>query len=231
MDWVDEEGGAPAERPVARESWREPRGESRSSRRGLEERLEGWMTRGRELVDGVSGTRPGTRPSGRWAERPGGGQGGLDGLGRWVEGRLDWLLDDRDDWREPWQEGDRPPLERSEAPSIPPQRSRLPLEAISRRGVPSSVPGPSWRPSRADGAGVEPPRMGVPERAQAAAQAAPAKGSDPTGPSADGWPEAEAFSVPRWRREEPPPQGANPSAAPVPGSPPGRPLPRSTRRR
>ncbi|MEB3301609.1 MAG: hypothetical protein VKN56_06520 [Cyanobacteriota bacterium] len=216
MDWVDDEGGAPPDRPGARESWREPRTEFRPNKRGLEERLEGWMTRGRELVDGVSGTRPGTRPGGRGAERSGGSQGGLDGLGRWVEGRLDWLLDDRDDWREPWQEADRPSLQRSEAPPPSPRRSRVPLEAISRRGIPGSASGTSWRPPRSEQAGVESP---------------PATAPAPKAPSPDSWPEEETFSVPRWRREEPPPPpAANPLADPAPAVAPGRPLPRSTRR-
>ncbi|MFN9571003.1 MAG: hypothetical protein ACK59G_13845 [Cyanobacteriota bacterium] len=175
------------------------------------------MTRGRELVDGVSGTRPGTRPSGRGAERPGGGQGGLDGLGRWVEGRLDWLLDDRDDWREPWQEGDRPSPQRTEVPPPSPSRSRVPLEAISRRGIPGSVSGTSWRAPRSELAGVEPP---------------PAMAPAPKPPSPEAWPEDESFTVPRWRREEPPPPpAATPLAEPAPAVVPGRPLPRSTRRR
>ena len=70
------------------------------------------MSRGRELVDGVAGSRPGSRAP----ESTGLGHRGLGGeglnparLGRWVEERLDWLLDDdsEDDWREPWQEAAR----------------------------------------------------------------------------------------------------------------------------
>ncbi|MFM7465476.1 MAG: hypothetical protein ACKO28_08420 [Cyanobium sp.] len=170
MDWVDD-----------------TRGDTRPSRKGLEDRLETWVSRGRELVDGVSGTRPGTRPSIRGGERMGpGGRPGLDGLGRWVEGRLDWLLDDPEDWREPWQEPERP--------------TRPPLDAISRRGRPP----------------VETPR---------------AKPAEAPTPSQD-WPEEESFSVPRWRREDPTPtRPVNPLADPPPVVSPGRPLPRSTRRR
>jgi hypothetical protein len=176
MDWADGDGSG-ADAPGAS-------GEFRPGRRALDDRLETWVSRGRELVDGVSGTRPGTRPPGR------GGGGRLDGLGRWVEGKLDWLLDDREDWREPWQEADR---------SAPVRRSRAPLEAISRRQPPS------------------------PEAASPA----------PSPPPSQEWPEEDAFTVPRWRRQEPPPPPpVDPlAAAPAPAPLPGRPLPRSTRRR
>jgi hypothetical protein len=216
MDWVDDDGRLPGNLPPGREIWREPRevsrgdtrGDSRASRKGLEDRLDTWVSRGRELVDGVSGTRPGTRPSGRGGERLGpAGRSGLDGLGRWVEGRLDWLLDDRDDWREPWQETERPAPDRW-GPSPSPQRlTRPPLDAISRRGRPLTSPG---------GSGVE---------------AVGAKPAEPPTPSPD-WPEEESYSVPRWQRENPSPsRPANPLADPAPVAPPGRPLPRSTRRR
>jgi len=216
MDWVDDDGRLPPERPAGRESWREPRGESRGdtrgdtrpSRKGLEDRLETWVSRGRELVDGVSGTRPGTRPPVRGGERSGpGARPGLDGVGRWVEGRLDWLLDDREDWREPWQEAERPNLDRWDGSPAPQRLTRPPLDAISRRGRPSTRPvGPAVDATRAQPA-------------------------EPPSPSQD-WPEEESFNVPRWRREDPSPsRPANPLADPAPLVPPGRPLPRSTRRR
>ena len=237
MDWVEEDSRAPSERG-ARDPWREPRGDLRPGKKGLEERLEGWVSRGRDLVDGVSGTRPGTRPPGRPGERPGpDGRSGLDGLGRWVEGRLDWLLDDRDDWREPWQEGEWFPPERSDIapppPAAPPRSSRAPLQAISRRGGAPQGMGPrassNKMPPRSAVQGGEPPRANPPEVAP-----------QPKERSADGnadaasqeWPRENTFSVPRWRREEPSVRrAANPLAEPVPPPPPGRPLPRSTRRR
>jgi hypothetical protein len=203
MDWDEVDESSSSERGPARERWRDSRADLRPGRKGLEERLEGWVSRGRDLVDGVSGARPGTRPPARSAERPGaGGRGGFDGLGRWVEGRLDWLLDDRDDWREPWQEAPRAPAEDPDPEPSPPRRSRPPLEAISRRRAPAAAPA-----------------------------SAPAPGSGISRPDRD-WPEEEVFSVPRWRREEPPaPRPANPLADPPPAPAPGRPLPRSTRRR
>lgn len=92
------------------------------------------MSAGRQLVDGVAGTRPG----GRGAARP--PKLRLDHLGRWVEDKLDWLLEDDESWPETW-EASAPVRRRGLAASaaaepaapLPPQR-RQPLEAISRRG-------------------------------------------------------------------------------------------------
>ncbi len=78
---------------------REPRSEKR-----FDQRFDQWLTTGRQLVDGVAGARPGSRASGR--PEPGGRASGLPrpgGLGRWVEDKLDWLLEDEDGWREPWE--------------------------------------------------------------------------------------------------------------------------------
>jgi len=79
-----------------------PRPESRDPR--FNQRLDQWLATGRQLVDGVAGARPGSRASGR--PQPGGRAGALPrpgGLGRWVEDKLDWLLEDDDGWREPWE--------------------------------------------------------------------------------------------------------------------------------
>jgi hypothetical protein len=201
MDWVDGE-----ERPAARTS----AGEMRSPRRALDDRLGTWVSRGRELVDGVSGARPGSRAPNRGAERGPGERAGLEGLGRWVEGRLDWLLDDREDWREPWQEGDRPPSRRWEDTPPPPGRSRAPLEAISRRG--GGAPAP------------QPPPLAAPI-ATPIAEVPGGNGSE------EDWPDPETFNVARWRREAPAPRQAATPLTDPPAPPPGRPLPRSTRRR
>ena len=199
------------------------------------------MSRGRELVDGVSGARPGSRPPGRGGERPGvGGRGALDGVGRWVEGKLDWLLDDRDDWQEPWQEAERerPVARRGErwqaavgepreeiSPTSPSsRRSRAPLEAISRRGA-SPAERPRRQPSPAAPSATPP--WPEPDGAEARAT------SNPAASTSQDWPEEDSFTVPRWRRQESPPSKSvdplAPAAAPAPS--PGRPLPRSTRRR
>jgi hypothetical protein len=58
----------------------------------LEQRLDRWVCAGRQFVDGVSGVRPGSRPGSReTGPRP-----APPRFGRWVEERLDWLLDDGD---------------------------------------------------------------------------------------------------------------------------------------
>ncbi|MCP9890040.1 hypothetical protein KBY57_03050 [Cyanobium sp. Aljojuca 7D2] len=92
----------------------------------VEQRLDRLVSAGRQLVDGVSGARPGSRSGARSATRGDGRRARLDGLGRWVENKLDWILEDDDDWREPWQEA-RP------EPSAPVPARRRPLDAISRR--------------------------------------------------------------------------------------------------
>ncbi|KEF41698.1 MAG: hypothetical protein ER33_10055 [Cyanobium sp. CACIAM 14] len=101
----------------------------------LDQRVDRWVTAGRQLVEGVSGARPGGRPSARGAERSPLRRPRLDELGRWVEDRLDWLLDDGDDWREPWQEAEAAAAAPSSLRSSRPSRSRRQgLEAVSRRG-------------------------------------------------------------------------------------------------
>ena len=217
-----------------------PPAERRPSRDGepLEQRLDRWMSTGRQLVEGVSGGRPGARQGSRRAEGRAGSRGGFDGLGRWMEDRLDWLLDDSDDWPEPWQQTERrrsePPLPpRPELPRQPArgdersQSRRQPLQAISRRGgVPAAE-----RDSRAE-------RRGTP--AAAADRAPMADWSDPS----QDWPDDAAFSVPRWQRPAPPLRRPDPlqeeldqrglgrgEGADAPSTGGGRPLPRSSRRR
>ena len=115
------------------ESWSEydstpPRERPRRGPDPLEQGFDRLVSAGRQLVDGVSGARPGSRTASRGAQ-PGGEdrRPGLDRLGRWVEDKLDWILDEDEDWREPWQE-----------PAPRPQPAgRRPLEAISRRGRPA----------------------------------------------------------------------------------------------
>jgi hypothetical protein len=236
MDWAVEEGrhgarASAAEGRGAPVGWREGRDAGRPNRRGLEDRLESWVSRGRGLVDGVSGARPGSRPPDRGGERGSGGRPRLEGLGRWVEGRLDWLLDDRDDWQEPWQEADRPPARRWEAGPSAAGSSRAPLEAISRRRASSSPQAPE--PPPPPPASAPPPPASASPRQRETPRRAEIRPEAPT--PQDGsqdWPEEEAFQVARWRREPPPaPPAANPLANPPPAPPPGRPLPRSTRRR
>lgn len=97
---------------------------ARNGDEGLEQRLDRWVEAGRQLVDGVSGARPGSRR--------GGSRLNPAELGRWVETKLDWLRDDEDadDWREPWQPQPQP---QSQPRRSDPRSRRRPLDAISRR--------------------------------------------------------------------------------------------------
>jgi len=89
------------------------------SRDPRDRRLDQWLETGRQLVDGVAGRRPGQR-------RPG---LDLDSVGRWVGDKVEWLLEEDDDWREPWQDS-----------AEPKGRGKRPLQAISRRSRQRSVP-------------------------------------------------------------------------------------------
>lgn len=187
MDGYDDDRSA-----TSRSDRWDSRGEGRRGPRRdgdpLEERLDRWVSAGRQFVEGVSGARPGTRPGSRGpASRPGGRPGAGSfrpaDLGRWVENKLDRLLeDDGDDWREPWQEP---------APAAPvaPARasSRRPLDAISRRGLRRAGPAP----------------------------AAPAAGEAPA--AADDWPADEAFTLPRWQRPAATPRELPPAEPPASG--------------
>jgi hypothetical protein len=170
-----------------------------------------WVSRGKQLVDGVSGARPGSRPPGRPGERRPGARPGLDGLGRWVENRLEWLLEDGDDWREPWEE-EAPVVAPVVRPAPAAGRPRRPLEAVSRRGRRQAAPAPVPSQDATDPDAV-----------------------DPNAAVTDDWPDDAAFSLPRWQRGEGQAQRKGVEAAPPPPSPPtepgGRPLPRSSRRR
>jgi hypothetical protein len=208
----------------------------------LEQRLDRWVHRGRQLVEGVSGARPGSRQAPAPSEsRPGGRGAGIEGLGRWMGNRFDWLLDDGEDWREPWQEADSPRRGRPEAAGPPPQASRggwvegpdirqpvagdpplarRRLEAVSRRGRGhlSTNPTPEGERNQVPPGGSS----GLVEQ-------------DPARPpvtQSEAWPEDEVFKLDRWQR--PTRQGSGPvrdPSLPERDSLSGRPLPRSTRRR
>jgi len=164
----------------------------------LDQRLDRWVSRGRELVDGVAGARPGSRmagPEGAGLGHRGLGAGGLNParLGRWVEERFDWLLEDDadDDWREPWQEPARgtgrpagpaatgsPEARRPERPSdpwaAPPPGSPSPRRSDDPQPRPSVASVASVASARRSLEAVSrrPSRIGTP-------------GSSPTPPSGD----------------------------------------------
>ena len=158
-------------------------------------RLDQFLETGRQLVDGVSGRRPGQRPGGRRSGLD------LDSVGRWVGEKVEWLLEEEDDWQEPWQEPARSRLD--PARSMP--SARRPLDAISRRG------------RRGDSAQVP-----VPPSTPPVAQKFNADQGD--------WPEDESFRVQRWSRKAQPAARPEPEAAPNAAGT-RRILPRSSRRR
>ena len=107
----------------------EPRRPARETE-PLEQRFDRWVSAGRQLVDGVAGSRPGSRAPVRGGEGRAAGRGGFDGLGRWVEERLDWFLEDGDDWREPWQESGG----RGQSPAAPDLRQGWTTRGASTAG-------------------------------------------------------------------------------------------------
>ena len=160
-------------------------------------RLDQFLETGRQLVDGVSGRRPGQRPGGRRSGLD------LDSVGRWVGEKVEWLLEEEDDWQEPWQEPGRGRPE----PARSSRSARRPLDAISRRGRRGSV---------------APVQASMPPSTPPAAQE--------FNPDSREWPEDDSFRVQRWSRSAQPAAPPEPEAAPNPtGS--RRALPRSSRRR
>ena len=187
----------------------------------FDRRLDRWLDTGRQLVDGVSGARPGRRSVDRFD-----GASRLDAVGRWVGDRIDWLLDEDDDWREPpepssrWDSPrppSRPSVSARSASSSRMERPvadgrKRPLEALSRR-QPVLPPPPAVEPA---------PRMEP----------------DPVDPVAveldDAWPDDDSFRVDRWKRSGRGPSGPASADSESPASPrttARRPLPRSSRRR
>ena len=173
----------------------------------LDRRLDRWLDTGRQLVDGVSGARPGRRSIDRLD-----GASRLDAVGRWVGDRIDWLLDEEDDWREM---SERPQSSQAVRPTRADSATTVdrsaragrkrPLQALSRRQPvlpPPAASTPSVRSSDDD----------------------------------DVWPEDDSFRVERWKRSASRDVEADSGSMSTPSSPTSRsssrrPLPRSSRRR
>jgi len=234
------------------DDWADGRSERRSYRRPeprFEQRLDQWMTAGRQLVDGVAGARPGSRPSARGTGSAAGPRLRPGDLGRWVENKIDWLLEDDDGWREPWQEprsSAMPSAAPVRNPSAAPGRSMSAAKSsrtappTSQTGAVSSAAGSRRRPLEAISLRGTPL---LPERPSSLDQSA----ADPD------WPDDESFSVSRWRRGDGPGQparerdsggGSAPASSPLnprpqdppepqrqSAAPPSRAMPRSSRRR
>ncbi len=94
----------------------------------LDRRVDSWIETGRQFVDGVAGTRPGSRRS--VSRNKGFPSDNFEKVGRWVGDKIDWFLEDEDGWMEPWEtESYSPPVQKEFMDSD----QKRPLEAISRR--------------------------------------------------------------------------------------------------
>ena len=93
---------------------------NRPDRDSLDRRVDQWIETGKQFVDGVAGTRPGTRRFNNYERRS---SPNLESVGKWVGNKIDWLFEDEDDWQEPWQEDNQ----------LTRYQGKRPLEAISLR--------------------------------------------------------------------------------------------------
>ena len=214
----------------------DPRPDQRADQR-FDQRLDQWIATGRQLVDGVAGARPGSRASGR--PQPGGRAGGLPrpgGLGRWVEDKLEWLLEDDEAWREPWEGQALGRRSRSGEPAWdqPGQEPGWPGSAAEpaevqnspwarRSGEVAFDPSPGRDPW---GPGSSRTSAGQPSTSQPPIPA-PGRDSAPTR-----WPEGAAAraQAPAERRQELAPSGPRVAGSQAPQSQPRRPLEALSRR-
>ena len=89
-------------------------------RQPLDRRVDKWIETGRQVVDGVAGNRPGPRRVNSMRTS----SSSFEKVGRWVGDKLDWFLEDEDDWLESWQ---------TESKTSSSSGGKRPLDAISRR--------------------------------------------------------------------------------------------------
>ena len=97
-------------------------------REPFDRKLDQWLETGRQFVDGVSGARPGQRLPVNASRVT---NSSLENVGKWVGDKIDWFLEDEEDWLEPWQYEQR---------NEPSNEKRRRLVAISRRGLKSLSP-------------------------------------------------------------------------------------------
>ena len=93
----------------------------RNRERSFDKRLDQLIETGRQVVEGVAGNRPGKRNLGSVDRNS---LSRFSNVGRWVEDKLDWLLDDDDDWMEDPLDADQ---------RFNDFNGKKPLEAISQR--------------------------------------------------------------------------------------------------
>ncbi len=95
----------------------------RNRERSFDQRLDQLIETGRQVVDGVAGNRPGKR---NLASIERNSLSRFSNVGRWVEDKLDWLLEDDEDWME------EPLNSNSRLNNV---NRKKPLEAISQRNL------------------------------------------------------------------------------------------------
>ena len=97
--------------------------ERRNREKSFEKRLDQLIETGRQVVDGVAGNRPGKRD---FASIDRNSLSKFSNVGRWVEDKLDWLLEDDEDWME------EPLNSNTRLNNV---NRKKPLEAISQRNL------------------------------------------------------------------------------------------------
>jgi len=99
------------------------------SREPLDRRMDKWIQTGKQVVDGVSGNRPGQK-KGRFQQKM--TSPDFEKVGRWMEEKIDWFFEEDEDWLD--NEGlDDSPLEEDIV------NTKRPLGAISLR-APKALP-------------------------------------------------------------------------------------------
>ena len=88
----------------------------------FDHRLDQLIETGRQVVDGVAGNRPGKRNQKYLDQNP---LSSFNNVGRWVEDKLEWLIEEEENWME------EQPLHSEQ--TIDSSASKRPLEAISLR--------------------------------------------------------------------------------------------------
>ncbi|WP_269603760.1 RNA helicase [Prochlorococcus marinus] len=99
------------------------------SRAPLDRRMDKWIQTGKQVVDGVSGNRPGKRRGG-WQDKE--TSANFEKVGRWMEEKIDWFFEDDDEWLEN-EDFENEPLKEST------NNTKRPLSAISLR-APKALP-------------------------------------------------------------------------------------------
>ena len=159
-------------------SYRSNRKRNNSDNFNLDKRMDQFIEAGRQFVDGVSGTRPGSRKSSNLQEFS---RRNAKNVSQWVSKKMDSILDVEldEEYQEDWY-SDRKFEEKEfksfsrfkESPEVPGENYKRPLEAISLREAKENV-------------GEVPKRL------------------PPSMQYSDGdWPEESDFTVNKWHRSD-----------------------------